>query len=105
MLKDEIFIPGEAFILDHQFATTRSLVDSTYFTKENITCVEYDEATYKEAAGDKKFGQCMVYGEFLNELKKKDFSKLSLIYGDFTVTIKNGGKPLGIQEQELVFHL
>ena len=94
-LTNETFIPGEALILDDQFRTTRALVDSKQFSKDNITCVENVKERYNEAKEDSKFGGCMVYGDFLIALKEKeDLGNLSLIYADFTVSVKNGAMPL-----------
>ena len=94
-LTNETFIPGEALILDDQFKTTRALVDSKQFSKDNITCVENNKERYDEAKGDSKFGGCMVYDDFLIALKEKeDLGDLSLIYADFTVSVKNGVLPL-----------
>ena len=70
------------------------MVSSKHFTKNNITCVEYIEETYNDAVSDAKFGGCMVKGEFVDTLRTRNFRKLSLIYADFTASVKNGAGPL-----------
>ena len=86
---------GKAILLDAKgLKTSNLLLDSGKFSSENIVIPEYDINMYEINKCDKRLGKCLINGDYLEEIKKCDIKKISLIYADFTGSYKKFVLPL-----------
>jgi len=94
-LSQQIYIPGQACILDsYGMKTTNSLVSKKRFRPDEIIVPEYDDKIYKENVQKEEYGMCLKKGDFLDNLKKLKINNVSLIYADFTGRYKTFVRPL-----------